>query len=76
MSIKQERLQKFIDFIINYEKKELITKFLKDLKERDNKIDCKYRCANEPCESCTNYNVCDDCNYNIIKKWEVIRNGL
>ena len=52
------------------EKKELIADFLQKLKEKDNKIDCKYRCADEPCEYCTNYCVCEDCNYIIIKEYQ------
>ena len=55
------------------QKQELIEEFLEDLKEKDNKIDCKYRgggIPGEPCEQCTNYKYCEECNYPIIKKWE------
>jgi len=44
--------------------------FIADMKERDNRIECKLRCADQPCEKCTNYKFCDDCNYVIIEKWE------
>ena len=59
-------------YLIDAEKltAKLIDEFLDDLKKRDDKIDCEYRCADEPCESCTNYHYCDDCSYILIEKWK------
>lgn len=53
---------------------QLIAEFLSDMEKRDNSIDCGYRVANELCKDCTNYSVCDDCNYTIREKWEGRKN--
>ena len=64
---------RLIATLIESERQTLIAEFLEDLHEKDNKIDCGYRCGGkpgEPCKHCTNYKYCDDNNYPIIKKWE------
>ena len=35
-------------------RKDLIKEFIADLKERDDKLNCIFRLADEPCEQCNN----------------------